>query len=124
SMTTATGSLTFALSRLARPAAGEGFDDIRLAMVDRLIEASGNGTLDGAAWLQHWQAAATEMTDRIMTTAADQVEIAAARSRMSAARANALMPGASDRNALLNRLLAEGTALEELEHGQQPDLRR
>lgn len=119
-MISATGSLTFALSRLARPATDR-FDDIRLALVDRLIEASGREALDGAAWLDAWQVAATEVADRVMSAAEDAIVAAGSSSRFPAQRLELLKPTADHRAAFLNRLLAEGIPLEELEDAAGSD---
>lgn len=124
-MTTTTGTLTFALSRMARPAGQPNrFDDIRLALVDGLVEASGTGTLDGGTWLHRWRVAVTEVADRVMATATTEVTAAAARSRFPGDRLEKVRPDAASRVELLNRLLAEGIPLEELEEVPAQDQRR
>ncbi|HRP07532.1 MAG TPA: hypothetical protein PLL69_03500 [Gemmatimonadales bacterium] len=123
-MNSTDSSLTIALSRLARPAASGSFDDLRLAMVDRLIEASGRDALDGNTWLEAWQDAVRQVADRVIASAEAAVTAAASRARFPAAALAAMRAPAEQHTVLLNRLLAEGIALEELGASADQDQRR
>lgn len=107
------------LGRLAAPAANRPFDAIRLAMVDRLVRAHADGALDGRAWLAAWEEAVTAMRDRIAAEGAAALGRAAVHSRYPADRLARLIPDERTRETLLQRLLAEGIALERLE--DEPD---
>ncbi len=113
-MTTPIGPL---LGRLAAPPTGAPFESTRLAMVDALVALHADGALDGRAWVAVWQDAMTTIRDQVIAEGAAALRRAAVRSRYPAASLAALVPDAAASEALLQRLLAEGVALEALEAG-------
>lgn len=105
------------LGRLAAPPSASPWDPIRLAMVDVLVGAHAAGRLDGSAWLEAWTAAATAVRDGVIDEGQRRLQAAAAHSRFPAARLRRVIPDAAAEERLLQRLLAEGMALEALEQG-------
>ncbi len=104
-----------ALGRLAAPPRDGAFEQIRLALVDTLVAAHGEGQLDGGAWLAAWHGAVTAIRDQVVADARARLARAAARSRCPDGRLQALLPDDDAADRLLQRLLAEGIPLEELE---------
>lgn len=115
------GVLAPALGRLAGPARQGPFEEVRLTLVDTLVSAHAKGPLSGAVWLEAWQRAMESIRDAVMDEAAIAIDRACARSRFPASRATALKPDAEAREALLNRLLAEGEPLERLTNSASDD---
>lgn len=114
-----------ALGRLAAPARGRASDDIRLALVDRIVAAHAAGTLTGSEWLAAWQQAAGALADRVLEGANGQLDRAAHHVKYPAARLAAMRPDPDAVTAMLNRFLAEGVDLERLEAaGDDPAVTR
>lgn len=107
--------LAASLGRLGAPPRRTAWEPIRLAMVDRLVEAHAAGRLDGAAWLAAWHEAAAAMRDEVVRDAQARLERAAVHSRLPGERLRELLPDDRAADRLLQQLLAEGIALEQLE---------
>ncbi len=106
------------LGRLVAPPGTAPFETVRLAMVDRLVAAHADGTLDGHAWLAAWQEAITTVRDRVLADGTARLTRAAVHSRYPATRLARLLPDDAAAGVFLQRLLAEGIALERLEQGE------
>lgn len=104
-----------ALGRLAAPPRGRIHDQIRLALVDRIVSGNAERPLDGREWLEAWQSAATALRDRVLDEVTRRIDAAGARSRYPSTRLAAARPDADAAERLLNRILAEGATLERLD---------
>ncbi len=103
------------MGRLADPAGSGAYDDVRLALLDALVTAKGAGRLEHAAWQEAFEGAARSLRMRVVGDAEAALHAAAAHSRFPATRLRRLLPDAEAADALLQRLLAEGMPLEQLE---------
>ncbi|MES2304487.1 MAG: hypothetical protein V4558_03230 [Gemmatimonadota bacterium] len=103
------------LGRLADPARKTPYDDVRLALLDALVSAKGAGTMEHAAWREAFEGAVRSLRMRVLGDAEAIMRSAAAHARFPGKRLAALLPDAEVADALLQRLLAEGMALERLE---------
>lgn len=110
-----------ALGRLAAPARRGAYDAVRLAMLDRLIDAHTSGALTGATWMRIWSQAMAEVRDAVLTDAEAGLTVAGLESRYPASRLRALRPDQESSDVLLQRLLAQGLDLERLEHSDDRD---
>jgi hypothetical protein len=102
-----------ALGHLADPPSSAPFDDLRLTLLNELVVGGGAEPLD-VAWSAAWDRAVTAVRDRLLAAATEDLEAAARRSRYPRRALLLLLPDASAADRLLNRLLAEGMALERL----------
>jgi hypothetical protein len=103
------------LGRLAAPAQGTPFDDVRLALLDALIIAKSSGDLGQDTWEDVFGSAMRSLRLRVLAEAETAIRAAAAHSRYPAHRLLAILPDATAADTLLHRLLAEGMALEQFE---------
>lgn len=88
---------------------------MRLALLDALITAKGEGRLEQAAWQEAFAGAARSLRMRVIGDAEASLRSAALHSRFPSRRLEALVPDAEVADALWQRLLAEGMPLEQLE---------
>lgn len=110
-----------ALGRLAAPPRGRPHDPTRLALVDQIVALNSRERLDGDAWLAAWEQAARALRDHVIAEAEARIDRAAARSRYPAGRLAEARPDADAADSLLNRLLAEGAALERMAGPERDD---
>lgn len=103
------------LGRLADPAGPSAYDDVRLALLDALIAAKGAGNLEHRVWQDAFEGAVRSLRMRVIGDAESLMRAAALHSRFPAKRLAALLPDAEVADTLLQRLLAEGMALERFE---------
>ena len=103
------------LGRVSSPSRGEPYDDIRLALLDAVIEAKAAGTLDQDAWETAFAGAMRSVRLRLLADAETWLRAAAEYSHFPARRLRTLLPDAEAADTLLNRLLAEGMPLERFE---------
>ncbi|MEO5798662.1 MAG: hypothetical protein ABIZ70_12485 [Gemmatimonadales bacterium] len=103
------------LGRLADPARATPYDDVRQALLDALVSAKGAGHLEQGVWQEAFDGAVRSLRMRVLGDAEAVMRSAAAHSRFPSKRLSALLPDAEVADALLQRLLAEGMALERLE---------
>ncbi|MES2125371.1 MAG: hypothetical protein V4503_11860 [Gemmatimonadota bacterium] len=103
------------LGHLADPAGSGAFDDVRLALLDTLVTAKGEGRLEHAAWQAAFEAAARSLRMRVIGDAEAALHSAALHSRYPLRRLALVLPDAEGSDLLLQRLLAEGMVLERLE---------
>ncbi|MGH7523960.1 MAG: hypothetical protein ACREK8_06615 [Gemmatimonadales bacterium] len=113
------------LGRISSPSRGEPYDDIRLALLDGVIEAKVAGRLDQEAWETAFAAAMRSVRLRVLADAETSLRAAAEHSHYPARRLRMLLPDAETADTLLNRLLAEGMPLERFEGMEsEPETRR
>lgn len=113
------------LGRISSPSRGEPYDDIRLALLDGVIDANAAGTLDQQAWESAFAGAMRSVRLRLLAEAESSLRAAAEHSHYPMRRLRTLLPDAETADTLLNRLLAEGMPLERFEGlGIDPGTRR
>lgn len=112
---TSTAPLAADLGRLADPVGGAPYEDVRLALLDALISAKGDGALEHASWQDAFEGAVRSLRMRVIGDAEAGLRAAALHSKYPARRLQALLPDAEVADTLLQRLLAEGMPLERLE---------
>lgn len=100
------------LGRLAAPARAEAYENVRLALLDRVIMGNWQG---GETWVDAWREASGSLAADFLTSVSAALEEAASFSRYPASRLAAAQPTETDRERLLQQLLAEGFELERLE---------
>lgn len=115
-----TAPIAAELGRVAAPARGAPFDDVRLALLDAIVAAKGAGDLDQASWEAAFAAAARSLRVRVLAEAEELLRSAAAHSRFPSRKLQALFPDAEAADRLLNQFLAAGIPLEQLA-GLGPD---
>lgn len=119
-----TPSIAPELGHLARPGRSP-YDDVRLELLDAIIAANGAGALgEQAVWESAFADAVRALRMRVLAESESALRAAAARSRFPARRLRARLPDAEDADILLNRLLAEGMALERFEGAPADDATR
>jgi hypothetical protein len=110
-----TTPLAAELGRLAAPAQGTPFDDVRLALLDAIIGAKAAGDMGQDAWEEVFGSAMRSLRLRVLAEAETAIRAAAAHSRYPIRRLHAALPDANAADTLLHRLLAEGMPLERFE---------
>lgn len=109
-----TAPLSVDLGRLARPVGAAPYEQVRLAMLDRLILAGAAGPVSHAAWEAAFAEAAGALRRDVLERATEAVQAAARRSRLPPARLRAVLPEDATVESLEERLLACGMPLERL----------
>ena len=110
-----TRTLDASLGRLGAPPTGASFDDVRIAMLDVLIAGRVMDEATHAPWQAAWDAAGAGLRDHVLREARQAIHDAARRSRFPARRLQALEPDDESADILMQRILAEGMPLEQLE---------
>lgn len=113
---TDSSSLSADLGRLADPAGPAPYDDVRLALLDAVVTAKGQGGMPHAVWSAAYEGAVRSLRIRVLGDAEAGLRAAAEESRLPAKRLDALLPDAEVADGFLQRLLAEGMSLERLEN--------
>lgn len=108
---TAKTSVAESLGRVAAPPTGRPEDEVRLALVDRLVTVV---TPEARDWVAAWREAAEEMATLVLGEASTRLLEAATVSRYPADRLATVVPDGESREILVERLSAEGFVLEQL----------
>lgn len=103
------------LGRLTAAAGGGPFSDLRLKMVDQLVESFSIGELSHERWVEVWEETVSAVAERILADATAQVNLAARIVRYPRGRLDSALPRANEGERLVNSLLANGLPLERLD---------